>query len=699
MKKGLLHAGVLALAALASAPPASAAEFFGGPYEGGFSLSLGGFIRQETAGRIDAPANPWNQNGDPFDDRTIQRQAYLPPTFTNIQSVAGILGNPNLNIGPATTWSSVPLPNLPVVCNNCNIPVNRGDFVPSKSNDFNYVILRSDIEMGLRFGEGFSITARLRGVYQPDIYNDFNAASVDRFQGGIGNGYPQIYRGKPDFFDYVVDGDNHPDPLEWTGRNYQIYFPALIAEYHAGRMDLRIGNQQIAWGQAIFLRVFDVPDGLDYRRHILLDRGLEEFSDIRVPAPAIRLQYQLTDSILLDAYVQKFQPSVLPNSGTPYFLIPPQFTIQDKYYEGGYSRWTTLSGGFRLKADYGNWGWELGFARRYNPDGTFGWTETGLVRPLQGGPGSLGALVNTAYDIKASGCGAAYTPVACRLYPNSAVALSHAPFDPEPGGVYTAPEWFYYAAATRVPAIGALNAAINNFPATRDIYASPVTNYQDAVNELNTFFAAAGGSLRGDISRKYYQEDNYMLGLNYVVSSSSNFLDQMILNFEFQYTPHASFLINLDASPIPTRENNYKAVLTVDKWYRFFEGLPSTYVILEGYTEQRADLVGRLLRGYGGTPTSSANGISGNANYVVLGALQPFHNKIFAFEFASLFDPRGGILLQPGLQWNPGHNISVEGYFNYINGDLYGNPNENLLSTLDFAKEAFIRLTYQFQLQ
>ena len=83
-------------------------------------------------------------------------------------------------------------------------------------------------------------------------------------------------------------GGEHSNPLEWTGENYQIYLPAAILNYHDGGLNVRIGNQQIAWGQALFLRTFDVPNGLDLRRHLILDRGLEEYSDKRVPMLSIR---------------------------------------------------------------------------------------------------------------------------------------------------------------------------------------------------------------------------------------------------------------------------------------------------------------------------------------------------------------------------------------------------------------------------
>ena len=59
-----------------------------------------------------------------------------------------------------------------------------------------------------------------------------NAHSVDDVRGGISGGNPQLYSGKVDYFDYRVEGKKHPNPLEWTGKNYQIYFPTLFLEYN-----------------------------------------------------------------------------------------------------------------------------------------------------------------------------------------------------------------------------------------------------------------------------------------------------------------------------------------------------------------------------------------------------------------------------------------------------------------------------------
>src|SRR5690606_9887598 len=144
-------------------------------------------------------------------------------------------------------------------------------------------------------------------------------------------------------------------------------------DYNRGPINVRLGNQQIAWGQAIFFRVFDVPNGLDLRRHSILDYAQEEFSDKRVPSLSLRVGYQVTDEMLLDGYVQKFQPTVYGNPNTAYNVIPSQFTVHDMY--GHYDK--KINYGLRLKGNYGQWGFQAMAVRRYNPDGVFRWTASG----------------------------------------------------------------------------------------------------------------------------------------------------------------------------------------------------------------------------------------------------------------------------------------------------------------------------------
>lgn len=62
-----------------------------------------------------------------------------------------------------------------------------------------------------------------------------------------------------------------------------------------------------------------------------------------------------------------------------------------------------------------------------------------------------------------------------------------------------------------------------------------------------------------------------------------------------------------------------------------------------------------------------------------------------------LYDTRGGILVQPALQWKPNDVVSVQAYYNLLDGNLGGaNANSNIIQTLDYADELGLRLGYQF---
>ncbi len=668
----------------------------GGVAHAGFldnvNYSFGGFVRAEVATRTTSLENPNNQNGNTFNNVDAERQAFLPPKLA-------------VN---AIRWGAIPLgvdiSGLPVIGQvipavGFSDTIRRSDFVATHDNNFNYTVLRAEGELGIRFGRKFRIIGRLRALYHPDdVIDGFDATSVDAFQGGIIGGDPRLYHGNtPNYFEYIVDGGKEPLPLEWAGSNYQVYFPALLAEYTGGGLTIRVGNQQIAWGQSIFFRVFDVPNGIDLRRHLILDRALEEFSDKRTPQLSARVTYQLTNEILVDAYAAQFTPTIFGNPNTPYNVIPAQFTVYDQYDKGGYS--DEINYGIRLKGDYGQWGWQAAAVRRYGPEGTFAWTKTGVNKPLFG---PLGNLVNTAYNIRpACPAGTQGYQLLCRNFADSGEALANAPFIAEPGGVYSASEWFDYAAQVRLDGIHGLNAAIENFDGAQDIFASPVETYKEAFAQLNTFFIGSGGSLRGFISRDYHVENVFMLGGSYVIDSDNDFLNQLIMNLEVQYTPERHFT-NISLSPQRIVQDEYTVSLVMDKWHRFFDEFPGTYIVFQALTKNRSDLVGRHLSGYGGRAvleddaTRQTDPLSGNATYLVAGFLQPFPNKIWEIEFATLLDPQGGIFAQPGVRWNPGKGVTVEGFYNYINGELWGNPYDNLVSTLDFAEEFTLRVTYQF---
>lgn len=558
-------------------------------------FSWGGFVRLEGAYHI-GEENPNNQGRNYMNHVDVHREPYIPPTFP-----PNALGLP-VGAVLAPNW---PAFSLDVAYGD---DMSRGEIISDTNNDWNYTVFRAEVEGQLRFNRKWRIVTRIRGIYDPVIYDEFDAAdaadnSAGRYpQGGIQSGPwadPALYEGKPNYFDYSVadpsGGFSQGNPVEFTGRDFMVDLPAAVLEYNNRKLNIRVGNQQIAWGQSIFFRVFDVPNGLDLRRHSILDRALEEFSDKRVPMLSARVTYQLTNNILFDGYAGKFQPTVFGNPNTPYNIIPVAFTVQDRYKLGGYD--DEIVGGFRLKGDYGNWGWQLGYANRLGTEGTFRWTESGVEQPLYNGVGpnvlgtaeivaalpvlgpllqenvSLGAATMLAYSIKSPfGTGLcpaesfedpAYDASVCRGYADTAESLSHSAFHAGAGGVYSAEEWFRYAAEVRLDGVQSLNAAIEEFYGAQDVYASPVRNLEDAWAELGTFFVTAGGSLRGHIAREYHREHNFMAGASYVIDSDIDFLNQLIINLEAQYTPERTF-----TNTPPCRSTTSSRTNTSFRWWR-----------------------------------------------------------------------------------------------------------------------------------
>lgn len=641
-----------------------------------------GQFRIDAAFKTNSDQNPYNQNAFPYQNEEVSRQAFLPP---------------DLGGGP---WGTTPIPALPFVLDT-NDTIIRDDRATAEDYDFNQVNLRFSGEMDMRFNRQWRLNVKLRAVFDPVVHDGFDAMDVMNDQGGIAKGRFDRYAdtGETNFYQAKGRNGDNINPLEFAGRDYMVDFPTFIINYKSGKYDFRFGNQQIAWGQAIFFRTLDVANGLDLRRHLILDRAIEEFEDERVPKLALRATVQATQNILFDGFIGKFQPDILPNPGTPYNVIPAQFNKPlDNYHSGGYD--SKLDGGFRLKGDYGNWGWQAMYVSRYNPLGVFRWAESGIEKGLTPWGGTVGTAVETGYLAKPR-CSGDQNPYDnfCRLYDSVGEALSHSPFTIGPGGVYSDKEWFATAASVRVNAVDVINAAIKDFPALRDVFASPVANVDEARALLNTFFVGSGGSIRGNLQRDYYREDVFGLGFSYVTETEDNnsFWNQIILNLEAQYTPERVFT-SPDLGKDGLESDEYIITLVAEKWHRWSESFPAAYLVGQFMHRSESDLVGLHLDGYGGnvgnTEPKTPDGIS-SANYLVFAGFQPWPNRKFIAEWAFLYDVEGGLLAQPLIKWNPGSGMSVDLYYNYVTGDLHGDGSKTLTRALDHVQEVGMRFTYQ----
>ncbi|MGQ0699476.1 MAG: DUF1302 family protein [Panacagrimonas sp.] len=667
---------------------------------GGFFTKLwgntqfNGVLRADTAYRTTDYQNPNNQTNAPFQDVSVPRQAFLPPDLA-----AGLI---NWGAVPLTIIGGVSIPGLQAAK-----PGLRSEVIPQEDLEFNLASIRLTGEMNMRFSQDWRLAVRLRALYDPVVYDEFDAGAVSNVQGGYSTtgGDRFADAGKPNYYEALDRNGKRINPIEIAGRDYMIDLPTFIVNYKTGKWDFRFGNQQIAWGQAIFFRTFDVANGLDLRRHLVIDRGIEEFEDERVAKIAFRATSQLTDTMIVDGYVGKFQPDILPNPNTPYNVIPSQFYKPfDNYFEGDYD--TKIDAGIRVKTDYGNWGWQAMAVSRYNPLGVFKWAESGIEKGLVPHGGLIAAGVHAAYKLKPP-CTGDRTPYDnfCRLYSDVPEALSHTPFAVAPGGLYSDREYFAGAGSVRLDGLAALQTVIDEFPAVRDLFASPVDNVREGSALLNTFFLGAGGSLMGHVERDYRREQVYGLGASYVNETEdiNSFWSQFIVNLEVQYSPDRT-LTATSLSRNYDKTDEYIITLVGEKWFRYTESFPAAYLVFQAMHRSATDLVGLNLKGYGANlgggnldlddPIPIPDGIA-NANYLVFAGFQPWPNRKYILEWAFLYDIRGGLLAQPLIKWNPGYSISVDLFYNLTDGKLHGDGTDNLIRAIDFADEIGLRISYE----
>ncbi|MFP5305356.1 MAG: DUF1302 family protein [Gammaproteobacteria bacterium] len=616
----------------------------------GFDWS--GFLRVESAYKATSDENPYNQRGNLFNGVPTERNSGVPPSE-------------DVLVTDTATRE-----------------------VPRVDNDFNLLYLRGRLDFGYKMGDNLALVASVRGIYDPIIYEEYDPGSVD--SQAVGD-----FNQEPNYFEYAIEGGGRANPLEWAARDYMVDIPALYLDYQNGPLLIRAGNQQIAWGQALFFRVLDVPNGLDYRRHSILDFASEEYSDKRVPALGIRTAYQINEDWELDAFGQKFQPTVYGNPNTPYNVIASQFTVRDFYsdYED------EINYGIRARGRLGVFGVQGIFVDRYNPDGVFRWTASGVDRNLPGTlPNPLGGTLGALPNVNALLNDTLFQGLAgLGGVPGTGAILAQTPFEADPSGVITAQEWFTYAAMARLDTVEALNAAIRDYPASQMLGASEVESEEAARRELDLFFQLSGG-LRGHIAREYFREKIYGLGMSYVTEGElGSILDQLIINVEATYTPDRHFT-NRSLGRDYIVEDEWMAALVMEKYQRFTRAFPATYFVFQYLHKSESDLFGRHLSGFGGSPehaASTGGGIDHGSNYLVFAFQQPFPSLVWRADFALLYDVEGGLLVQPALRWKPNGDFTVEAFFNYID-TVHGNPNKNALSTADWVDEVAVRISYQF---
>ena len=618
---------------------AIAATPFLAPQVLAFDYSVSGFIRQEMAYKINSDQNPNNPHGNPLNGKSQPNRALTDPGACAL--INGLSGG-------GCDYLKTVQPNLTKTKHD-------------NETDWNVFATRAEVDISANFTNNLTGFVKARGYYQPDVFDDYG--DVNLFS--------------------VNNHGNEATFLSVSDDDYMVDLPSLYLDYSEGPLWVRVGQQQIAWGEALFFRVADVANGLDLRRHLFLDFGAEEYADERLSAPGIRASYNLSQDWELEVFAQMFQPSVLPNRGSPYSLLPYQATVD---YESGYDKVDdNINAGVRLRGQIGDLGMQFFAVSRHNPDPIIKTIPGGLVMPgiLNGPlpvPGSSGELAGSQ------------------------------PFTQDLTGDFgfnSSADWFNGTALAGIDGLAVLNGLIADYGYIEDVFKllstagltdgfldPNVSTIAQGKIVVDTLVTAFGAPLQAAVEAEYASENIFGLGFNYIFyAEPDTFLDQLVVRFEGSYTPDKKFT-HPGAGSNFISHDEWVTSLTLEKYQRFSDDFPATFFIFEWMHKSESDMLGRHLSGLGG----DANNLPGSGepgrgwDGLVFAVQQPFPNLTWRLDLSVLYDLNGGIFVQPAVRYKPTGEWTIEAFANIIDA----NNNGSIFAPMEFSDDLTVRLTYQF---
>ena len=622
----------ISMLALAGAP-------FLSPAVSAFDYSVSGFIRQEMAYKINSDQNPNNPHGNPLNGQSEPNRALTDPGACALIDVLGGAG------ACAGLTSFQP-----------DLTRKKHD----NETDWNVFATRAEVDISANFTNNLTGFVKVRGYYQPDVFDDYG----DKNLFGVNN------HGNEATFLSISDDD------------YMVDLPSLYLDYAKGPLWVRVGQQQIAWGEALFFRVADVANGLDLRRHLFLDFGAEEYADERLSAPGIRASYNFGQDWELEVFAQMFQPSVLPNRGSPYSMLPYQFTVD---FEPGYDKVDdNWNAGVRLRGQVGDLGMQFFAISRHNPDPIFKMVPGGVSLPA-GSPlnGPLGASLETVDSQP-------FFQDLTRDY-----------------GFNSSADWFNGTSLAGVNGLAVLNTLIEEYGYIDDVFTlfssfgltdgpgdPNVSTIEQGKVIVDTLVTGFGAPLQAGGEAVYASENIFGIGFNYIFyAEPDTFFDQLVVRFEGSYTPDKKF-----TTPGVSRDylshDEWVTSLTFEKYQRFSDDFPATFFIFEWMHKSESDMLGRHLSGIGG----DANHLPGNGETgrgwdgLVFALQQPFPNLTWRLDLSVLYDLNGGIFIQPAVRYKPTGDWTIEAFANIIDA----NNNGSIFAPMEFSDDLTVRLTYQF---
>jgi len=209
------------------------------------------------------------------------------------------------------------------------------------SNPNNFACLLGPCYPGLQKKSGKPDFLLMRQLLDLNIYGKFNENWSVTLE-------PRL------FFDMTKIADNHfrqyeslPDRfpgngwmLRGGGNDFKAEMWQAYTDYRSGGLWIRLGKQQIAWGEALGLRVLDTINPLDLSQNLSTDRIFEEFDRVRVPQWFLRADYTIPNVTIPDLTAELILnpgivvPTILPPQGSPFNVVPALLKIKDNVNQG-----------------------------------------------------------------------------------------------------------------------------------------------------------------------------------------------------------------------------------------------------------------------------------------------------------------------------------------------------------------------------
>ncbi len=261
---------------------------------------------------------------------------------------------------------------------NCTAHSQKGCGLSTNDNSWNLMAYRLDTMIGVRLSpsqadalgldsvEAF-VHARLWSDIAPNVDGSLPAINAEGFrQRYAGNGWA----------------------AQIAEHEYELDAAEAYVDLHRGPFWVRLGKQQIVYGEELGIQTLDQVDSLDFRRHSLFNYSGLEFSDARIGEWTARATYDASnllaplhqDNAQISTWLSPdFQPDVFLPGGSPYHTSPAYTIIEN---QNGISRARhKLVYGAVLESKMFDVDWSLNF---YSTPEHVGWFKY-IGAPLIGG--------------------------------------------------------------------------------------------------------------------------------------------------------------------------------------------------------------------------------------------------------------------------------------------------------------------------